>query len=70
MPCIEVAKGMQVYLVANMTGLGAGLSSETVASAATWVSGVAVLAPIPIVALSLVLLKCHRMSRDQSDPST
>jgi hypothetical protein len=43
---------------------GAGLSSETVASAATRVYGVAALAPTAIVALSLVLPKCHRMSMD------
>jgi len=50
-------------LVANAAGIGAGLSRETVAWAATWVYGVAVLAPVVIVALAFVLLSVHRAVR-------
>jgi MFS family permease len=55
-------------LVANAAGLGAGLSRETVAWAATWVYGVAVVAPAVIVMLAFTLLNFHRASREQFDP--
>jgi hypothetical protein len=47
-------------LVANAAGLGAGVSAETVASAAGWVYGLAVVVPAVIVVLSLRLLGLHR----------
>jgi hypothetical protein len=47
-------------LVANAAGLGAGITTETVASAATWVYGLAVVVPAAIVVLSLRLLSLHR----------
>lgn len=53
-------------LVANAAGLGAGVSRETVAMAATWVYGLAVLVPVVIVMLSIRLLRFHRLRRDQS----
>jgi hypothetical protein len=54
-------------LVANAAGLGAGVSRETVAAAATWVYGIAVIVPIAIVMLSLRLLRFHRMRGDRPD---
>lgn len=54
-------------LVANAVGLGAGISRETVAAAATWVYGLAVVVPVVIVMLALRLLSLHRMPRDRSD---
>jgi len=49
-------------LIANAAGLGAGMSTEAVARAMTFVYGAAVIAPIAIVLLSLRLLRFHRLS--------
>ena len=46
-------------LVANAAGLGAGVSRETVAAAATWVYGLAVVVPVVLVMLSIRLLGFH-----------
>ena len=51
-------------LVANAAGLSAGVSRETMAAAATWVYGLAVLVPVVIVMLSLRLLRLQRLRRD------
>jgi hypothetical protein len=50
-------------LVANAAGLSSGISPETVASAATWLYGVAVAVPAVIVVLSLQLLALTELAR-------
>jgi MFS family permease len=50
-------------LVANVAGLGAGISQEAVASAAVWVYGLAVAVPVVVVVLSFRLLALHRVPR-------
>jgi hypothetical protein len=54
-------------LVANVAGLGAGVSTETVATAATWVYGLAIAVPAVVVMLSLRLLGLHRVSPHAPD---
>ncbi len=49
-------------LIANTAGLGAGVSTETVASAVAWVYGTAVIVPPVIVLLSLRLIRLQRRS--------
>ena len=53
-------------LVANAAGLSAGVSTATVASAAAWVYGSAVLLPAVILLLSLRLLRLRRRSYGES----
>lgn len=53
-------------LVANAAGMGAGISPETVASAAAWVYGLAVAVPAVVVMLSFRLLALTACRCDQS----
>ena len=48
-------------LVANAAGLSAGISRDTVAAAATWVYGLAIIVPVVIVLLSVRLLSLQRL---------
>jgi MFS family permease len=47
-------------LVANMAGLASGVSSATVAAAATWVYALCIIAPLLLMGLALRLLRLYR----------
>jgi len=58
-------------LVANTAGLARGISPETVANAAIWVDGVAILAPVAaaLLALRVVRLRHHAAAAAGEDAS-
>jgi hypothetical protein len=56
-------------LVANLAGLASGVSPDTVATAASWVYTLSMIAPILLTVLALRLLKLHRETQMASSLS-